>query len=552
MIRLLTELDGLTAKAKGDAFERVARWIFRTAPLYRSQLEQVWLWNDFPKSWGADIGIDLIAEPVEGKLWAIQAKAYAPDASVTWRDISTFVGASAARREIGHLVLITTAGSVAPNALKQLQASGKSFTILTRDKLLELGLPDVTLRDLRPKKVPRFRPRPHQKEAIRDALKGFKEHDRGQLILACGTGKTLTALWIHERLKARRTVVFVPSLALLAQTLREWMRHARSPFTALAVCSDATSTEVDPWTRSVSEIGLPATTDAPQLRAALKKHPDVVVFATYQSSAVVQAGLKRTKLRFDLMILDEAHRATGLEGSDFTRPVREDAIKADRRLFMTATSRIYGPRSKKAAEDVDRLLCSMDDEDLYGPRFHTLSFSDAIKRDLLTDYRVVIVGVDDADVARLAKQRQFVTRGDGEVIPASELAAHIAVAKAMRRFGSRRMISFHSRVKRARQFADDFPGVVKWMGGRKGPGGQVWAHSVKGSMSVRERTKVLKRLAAVGEREYGLVSNARCLGEGVDVPLIDGIAFIDPKNSQVDIVQAVGRAIRKAESKSDV
>jgi len=203
-------------------------------------------------------------------------------------------------------------------------------------------------------------------------------------------------------------------------------------------------------------------------------------------------------------------------------------------------------------DEEDLLLSSMDDEEVYGPRFHTLSFSEAIERDLLTDYRVAIVGVDDEEVSRLSRERKFVTLDGTEVMDASELAAHIAVAKAMKRFGTRRMFSFHSRISRARRFGEQLPKVIEWLGEDRRPEGKVWAESVTGSMPVRERRRILRRLEAVGSGEFGVVSNARCLGEGVDVPLIDGIAFVDPKRSQVDIVQAVGRAIRKAETKAGV
>lgn len=547
MRQLLSEIDAIKEpKRKGDAFERVTKWVLQNAPLYSTQLKNVWLWDEFPRSWGPDTGIDLVAEPVEGKLWAVQSKAYPSDISVSWRDISTFVGASAARPEIGSLLLVTTAGDVGRNARRNLDVCGKPVTILTRESLLSLGLQDTSLAELRPKRLERYRPRPHQSEAIKLVTTGFKKHARGQMIHPCGTGKTLTALWIHERLKSSRTVIFVPSLALLAQTLREWTRHAASPFVALAVCSDKTVTDPDPWVASATEVGLPATTDAKALRAALKRHDEVVVFATYQSSQVVEEALKYTKINFDLLICDEAHRASGLGGTDFTRPLKQGSIRAERRLFMTATPRVYGTRSKKAAAEEDLPLWSMDDASQYGPSFQTLSFSEAINRDppLLADYRVVIVGVNDEEVAKLAKERRFVTHDGDEVIPASELGAHIAIAKTMRRFSSRRMITFHTYVKRAERFARAFPGVVEWIGSRRAPGGEIWADAVKGSMPIRRRSVILRRLAGVGEGEYGLVSNARCLGEGVDVPTIDGIAFVDPKSSPVDIVQAVGRAIR--------
>ncbi len=551
MLDLLNQLDALLVdpdeKSKGDMLGRITKWILQTTPIFKTQLEKVWLWEDYPHAWEDGSGIDLVALPVAGKLWAIKTKAYQEGDSVSQRDVSDFVDANSSSKEIGHLLLVTTAGSISQSARHQFESCGKSYTIFTRDKLLELDLPNIPRNDLRPRRVDKFEPknlREHQRDAVNATIKGFKDYDRGQLIHASGTGKTLTAIKIHERLKCDHTLVFVPSVNLLKQTLRDWTRHAERSFIALAVCSD-TEDRISP---SVTNIGLPVLTDVKTIRAALKKHKKIVVFATYQSSRIIEEAQKWTRHRFKLMIADEAHRAIELGGSDFTKPPSEQLIRADKRLFMTAIPRIYGLRTKTKLNDEDIVVSSMDDRDQYGPRFHTFSFSEAIEQNLLMDYRVVIVGIEDKEVAKLARQKRFRVSRDGKTIHTSELGAHIAVAKTMRRFNTRRIITFHSLKNKAKQFADIFPAITKWMGSNRGPGGTVWAESIESDMPGRERKQTLKRLAEPKDREYGLISNAQCFENGIGIPSLDGIAFVGYRESQIEAVQVVGRAIRQAES----
>ncbi|MEK7247379.1 MAG: DEAD/DEAH box helicase family protein, partial [Chloroflexota bacterium] len=515
-------------------FERlVVPWILRVAPVYRDVLVGIWAWNDYRERhrWGSDLGIDLIAEEVTGRLWAVQAKAHVANHEVTWSDISTFVGASAARPEVGCLVLITTAQSVGRRARHQLQSSGKPSIVLDRERLEDLGLPDdVSLADLARPLVaaPRLSPRPHQAEAIAATVLGFQTSDRGQVIHACGTGKTLTALWTKEALGSHRTIVFCPSLSLVDQTLREWQAHKTSPFTSVVVCSDLTIGGVDGGADGASplELAVPPTTDAARLHEALEAHADaIVVFATYQSSAVVAEALQGTTFRFDLLVADEAHRTAGLAAGDFHRPLDEIQIGADRRLFLTATPRIYRPRAKPDADDDVVDMVSMDDIAQYGPCFHRLSFRQAIERDLLSDYRVVIFGVTPGEVAEMIADRTFVTHDGLDVTEARELATHIALARTMREFGMRRTISFHSRVKGASAFAERFKRVVEWLPAIQRPDSAVWTATLSGEDSVHTRRQVLRRLKQGADGECGLVTNARCLSEGVDVPAIDGIVF---------------------------
>ncbi len=274
------------------------------------------------------------------------------------------------------------------------------------------------------------------------------------------------------------------------------------------------------------------------------------MFATYQSSPKIAEAFRHGEVPgFDLVVADEAHRCAGRVSSDFGTVLDADAIPARRRLFMTATPRYFTGRVVNMAKEADFEVAPMDDETRFGPVLHRLGFAEAIDRGLLTDYQVVIVGVDDDTYRDWAERGRFVTTDGTTVTDARTLAGQIGLAKAMRRFGLRRTISFHSRVSTAREFARSMPELIEWMPADQRPGGRLWSDYAPGEMLAGSRAVLLDHLRHLDEGENGLLANARCLAEGVDVPALDGVAFIDPRRSEVDIVQAVGRAIRLSENK---
>ena len=556
MKTILAELDRMATKGqlgKGKFFEPVVKTILETAPEFRSQYRKVWLWDDYPDRGGADLGIDLVAEDKQGERIAIRAKCYAPDGKLTWHDLSTFYGDAMGRAEIKQLMLVTTTDNVSRNARKQLTGAQKPCAIWTRSDLLKLGIPPRTrLKDLgRAPRAKRFKPRRHQKTAIRKTLDHLKKNKRGQLLMACGTGKTLVGLWIKEEMSVKRTIVFVPSIALLRQTWLEWSQHCSKRFYSVAVCSDerATSRGTDALVSSPSAVGLPPTTDPDVIAKALDVRGPIVVFSTYQSSEVVEEAIKKSGRSFDLMIADEAHNTTSAGLTAFTRPLYDEHIPSKRRIFLTATPRIVSKQSRKRGEEEGYDIHSMDDTAVYGEVAHKLPFSEAIKKNLLTDYEIFVVGVDDADIADAIRERAFL-KIDSSEINGEELAAHIAIHRAMKKRGTRRMITFHSRIKQAKTFSKNVPLVKEWLRkNRRLHASKVWGDTVSGEMPVVQRERVLARFDALDDGECGIVSNARCLGEGVDVPTIDGISFVQPKRSPIDIVQAVGRAIRKSKKK---
>lgn len=538
-------------RRRGAQFELIVQWFLLNSPVYRDQLRNVWLWANWPGRWGIDAGIDLVAEHVDGRLWAIQAKAYHPTHSVTKADVDTFLSESS-RSDFSFRLLVATTDRISPNAERTIEAQEKRCKLVGRAALDASGLDwpsnvGALLNTALPAKVPRS----HQEAAINAVLDGFTRGDCGQLIMACGTGKTLTALFIAERSEAQRTLVLLPSLSLLAQTVREWKTNQSQSFTYLPVCSDETVSSPDAVVSSASDLGFPVTTDAAEIAAFLRRQDKrLVVFGTYQSSPSIAEAFKIVAIpHFDLVIADEAHRCAGRVTSDFATVLDRQAIPAKRRLFMTATPRFFTGRVLREAKAADYEVASMDDESRFGPVFHRLSFREAIERELLSDYQVSIMGIDNSAYREWVERGQLLALDGIAVTDARTLASQVGLAKAMSRYGLSRTISFHSRVATARSFARSMPDILNWMPSDQRPDGVLWADYVSGDMSAGDRATKLQHLRDLSGASFGLLTNARCLSEGLDVPTLDGVAFIDPRRSEVDIVQAVGRAIRKSPGK---
>ncbi|WP_349269278.1 hypothetical protein MPNTM1_04899 [Mycolicibacterium parafortuitum] len=541
-------------RIRGKQFERICQWFLANDPTYSATLRHVWMWDEWDGRWGADAGIDLVAEDHEGRLWAVQCKAYDPTRSVTKADVDKFLSESA-RSAFSYRLLVASTDGLHHVGRSTIYNQEKQVAFINLSDLMTSTVqwpadPAVLLPSPRP--VP-AEPREHQEEAVAAVAQGFAGRDRGQLIMACGTGKTLTSLFIREQLHAERTLVLLPSLSLLKQTMQVWRINASVPFDALPVCSDETVGRgaEDAAVGHVSELAVPVTSHPAEIADFLRQPGPRVVFSTYQSSPQIAAAFDRGGLpRFDLAIADEAHRVAGVQSSDFATILDGSTIPSSRRLFMTATPRYFTGRVLKAAQDADLEVASMDDESKFGPVFHRLSFGDAISRDLLTDYQVAVVGVNDQTYNDWVARGALVSRTGRPVTDARSLAGQIGLAKAMQKYGLHRTISFHSRVERARKFAAELPDVIAWMPEDRRPNGVLWSRVASGEMTAGQRHVLLQHLARLAPNERGLLANARCLSEGVDVPMLDGVAFVDPRRSEVDIVQAVGRAIRKSDEKS--
>lgn len=605
--------DAFSERDKGYRFERLMQAYLKTTTLYANLFEEVWLWTEFPfhdQFGGKDTGIDLVARTVEGEYWAIQCKCYAANAFINKPDVDTFLSTSGKRFEtesgmtgfVQRLWISTTNkwNSTAEQTIRNQNPP------VTRLNLIDLENDDVDWNSLEQgifgmaSRSKPFAIREHQQQAIDqthayfkiDEATGQPAHTRGKLIMACGTGKTFTSLRIAENETGGRGLVLflVPSIALLGQTLRSWLQQALEPMMAVCICSDpqvSKQTEKnDNDTTSVVDLALPASTDVPsivkQLQHARRHNAEglTVVFSTYQSIEVIsraqQQLLKETGDAFgtfDLIICDEAHRTTGVTLKDetesaFVRVHNNDFLRAVRRIYMTATPRLYTDETKKRAEENSAVLCSMDDRSMYGDEIYRIGFGEAVKQELLSDYKVLILAVGEKDITPTLQNA--LTREDGTIdaddpskligcinaLSKKVLGADEEFVKGSDPLPMRRAVAFCSSIKASKAIANAFTDykdlyMEDIREEDRATMVDVVAHHVDGSMSATKRDEELMWLKEQpeNERECRMLTNARCLSEGVDVPSLDAVVFISPKNSQVDVVQSVGRVMRRSEGK---
>jgi len=539
-------------KEKGDQFELLAKWWLETDPVYKAKFVWVEHFKDWEGRWtNKDLGTDLVAKDINGKIWSIQAKGYKLGAPITHKDMGTWLSDSH-RDGVDYRLLITSTNAPGPHSNATTVFDGqtdKPVVIVDRTWLEESTVNwPVSLTELyAPQPLPKT-PRPYQLTAIKDVLDGFEKTDRGQLLMVSGTGKTLTGLFINEQLESKNTLVLLPSLLLLKQTLKVYRANSTVDFKSLPVGSDATANNFGLNVLPTS-LGFESTTDATTVAEFLRENGVKVVFSTYQSSSVIaEAHAMADVPDFDLVIADEAHNTAGALDSYFATVLHDEKIKATRRLFMTATPKNFTPRVLQRAIEVGDERASMDDEKRYGTVFHELSYAQALKDKLVTDYRIAIIAVKEEELREWAERGHHV-KIDGVDDDFYKLAPQVAVLKAMRKYGIRRMITFHNRVDRAKIFADTLPQALAWLPEAERPVGSLWAKHIHGDMSVDNRTLLLDQLGGPTEGQLRVLANARVLTEGVDVPALDGIAILDPKRSAIAIYQAQGRAIRLDPSK---
>lgn len=325
---------------RGRQFEHFVKWFLKNDPEWATQVNEVWLWNDYPGQWGRDKGIDLVFKDKNQKTWAVQAKCYASEYEITKADVDKFLSESN-RKQIDHRLLIATTDGLGANAREVLDAQEKPVVryLLTHFESAAVDYPGSIESEGKRKPPPDF-DRPYQVEAVDNVISKFQTASRGQLVMACGTGKTFVCLWIKERLKAKRTLVLVPSLNLLSQTLNEWTGAAREQFVALCVCSDQSvnKDDEDEPISFTSDLPFYVSDDVTEIAEFLKKDRDQVIFSTYQSSPLIAEAQKNSETpHFDLVIADEAHRCAGKNNSAFQTVLDESRIKSERRLFATAT-----------------------------------------------------------------------------------------------------------------------------------------------------------------------------------------------------------------------
>ncbi|MBP6820812.1 MAG: DEAD/DEAH box helicase [Acidobacteria bacterium] len=569
----------------GDKFERLIANYLVTDPLYKDKYSDVWLWTEWPDRRNQpDTGIDLVAkERWTGEYCAIQCKFYDPAYNLQKGDIDSFFTASG-KSPFTTRMIVSTTDKWSNHAEEALRNQHVPVTRLRVQDLDDSPVDWGQFSLTRPQTIKlkeKKRLREHQKTALAKVAAGFKDSDRGKLIMACGTGKTFTALKMAEQLvtaNGNGTVLFlVPSISLLSQSLREWTAETEVSLHSFVVCSD-TKVGKKSGNEDISthDLAFPATTDARKLASQIKAFGGqkqlTVIFSTYQSIQAVAAAQAQGVPEFDLIICDEAHRTTGvtLEGDDeshFVRVHDQSFIKAKKRLYMTATPRIYSDGTKTQAQENDATLCSMDDESIYGKEFHRLGFSEAVGKGLLSDYKVMVLAVDEKYVSQTFQRQLADANNEINLEDAVRITGcWNGLSKRMRKEGGedgleadtspmRRAVAFSRTIKDSQRITELFSQIVEEYRQQHQEDENLLTcevDHVDGSFNALRRNKKLDWLKADTSTQGNIcriLSNARCLSEGVDVPALDAVMFLNPRNSVVDVVQSVGRVMRKADGK---
>ncbi|OFP38080.1 DEAD/DEAH box helicase [Corynebacterium sp. HMSC071B10] len=583
----------------GLAFEKLMVNFFRADPTLAPEFDQVYRWGDWPFNGGkADTGIDLVARRVEDGRWvAIQCKFYLPTTHIQKGQLDSFFEASGRSfttkkgvEFFAQRYIISTTdlwSSHAEEALRNqqipvnrigfsdIQHSPVNWDVVFPGSEIEVHL---TRRET-------FEPRPHQAIAIEKTLEGFKTHDRGKLIMACGTGKTFTALRLAERVVQQnngkaRVLFLVPSIALLSQSMKEWTAQATIDLKAFAVCSDS---KVGKQAEDIAahDLEVQVSTSGADIAARYQRGKRAkalnVVFSTYQSIQAVHDAQQQGLEDFDLIICDEAHRTTGVtlageDESNFVKVHDPEFIRASKRLYMTATPRLFDESVKDKAVQHSAELASMDDEAVYGPELHRLGFGEAVEKGLLTDYRVLVMTVDEDVAAEAMALRTH--EGMNLTTASAMIGAWNGLAKRSGGLQGKkggfdedaepmhRTVAFAKDIKTSKLIAESFPVLVsshQQLLREHAVLNDVSLHNVDlgvaaqhvdGSMNALERSNKISWLESdIPANETRVLTNARCLSEGVDVPALDSVVFFNPRNSMVDVVQSVGRVMRKSEGK---
>lgn len=546
-VKSFEELEARIAKlpdeqARGAALEVFAEACLATQRVY--QAREVWPGNSMPPALRqrlrlplADMGVDGVFVTAADEAVCYQSKFRTDRPTLSWTELSTFFGLA----DVGDRKLVfTNCDDVARVAEERLGAIFVRGTDLDRLTPGDFQIVEAWLAEqaVKPKKKD---PKPHQVAALNEIVGGLSRGPRATALMACGTGKTLVALWAAERLGARTVLVLLPSLALVRQTLHEWLHETSWPdLQYLCVCSDPTvQPEEDSLLVRPSDLDFAVTTQSADVRRFLERPTNAVrlVFSTYQSSQVVAAGAAGLP-PFDLGVFDEAHKTAGREGMKFALALKDQNLPIVRRLFLTATPRHYDV-AKKDKFGESKIVFSMDVPEVYGPVVHRLPFAKAAKQKIITDYKVAI-SVVTSEMVDDELLRRGVVLVKGEEIKARQVANQIALKSAIEKFNVSKVFTFHSKVDAAQSFTSDGPeGIASHLEGFH------CAH-IEGAMTTAYRERLMREFAAAPR---AILSNARCLTEGVDVPAVDMVAFLSPKRSLVDIVQATGRAMRRSSGK---
>jgi predicted helicase len=528
---------------RGAAFEVFAEAWLATQPF--AQAREIWPGTSPPPSLLErlrlplrDMGVDGVVETATEELLCYQSKFRRNRAALTWTELATFFGLTDSGN--GRLVF-TNCDDIAEVAEQRPSAvfvRGSDLDRLTPAdfRLIEAWISGSSV--FRERKSPL----PHQSEAIEKILVGLSRHPRATALMACGTGKTLVSLWVAERLNARFILVLLPSLALVRQTVHEWLHETSwESLEYLCVCSDpSVQTDEDALVVRPSDVDFKVTTEISEVRRFIERSTKAVriVFSTYHSSSVVAEAVGGRSI-FDFGVFDEAHKTAGRDGARFSLALKDERLPIERRLFMTATPRHYNVATRDKSGN-SKVLFSMDVPEVYGPVVHRLPFSAAANLKIITDYKVLISIVTSEMVTNELIRRGIVQVG-GQEIKARQVANQIALQSVIRQYDVRKIFTFHTKVASARSFTSAGPeGITTHLPA-------FHCGHINGKMPTAQRERRMREFEAAPR---AVMSNARCLTEGVDVPAVDMVAFLSPRRSLVDIVQATGRAMRRSEGKA--
>lgn len=589
---------------KGERFERLMKAYLLTDPKYAYKFKKVWMWNEFPAKidlGGGDTGIDLVALTIEGDYWAIQCKCYQESSVIDKGSVDSFLSTSSRQfkgedlktTSFAHRLWISTTNKWGVNAQEAFKNQHPPVSRINLYDLVEAPLDWEKLDNGITGEVARTNKktlRPHQKEALTKTNEHFKDNDRGKLIMACGTGKTFNSLRIAENeTDGKGFILFlVPSIALLGQTLNEWYADALEPINAICICSDPEITKnrkqlEDIDTSSVIDLAFPASTNVENILHQFKgletksSNGLTVVFSTYQSIEVIAKAQKELAksnpkyAEFDLIICDEAHRTTGVslaneDESAFTKVHNNDFIRSKKRLYMTATPRLYNDETKSKAAQAEAILCSMDDVSLYGEEMYRIGFGEAVEKNLLTDYKVLILTLNENDVPPavqkmiMDKESEINTDDASKLIGcinalSKQILGDLGIIKETDPEPMRRAVAFCQSIAASKKITNTFnlasETYISELPAEKQEQTQLVASKhIDGTMNATDRNELLSWLKdEPADKECRVLTNVRCLSEGVDVPSLDAVLFLSARNSQVDVVQSVGRVMRRSEGK---
>ncbi|MEJ8578310.1 DEAD/DEAH box helicase [Helicobacter pylori] len=605
------KLQAIPPNQKGSLFEKISKHFLKEHDS-ANEYESIDLWNDWElRGNEGDRGIDMVVTTTSKEYIAVQCKYHQNNISLN--DIATFLtqlqsGVGEVRFKKGIIISTSNLSSTALKAIEQIRSNGMGIDIdeITEEDFIYSQI-DWEKLDTTQSELPlcdKKKPRPHQIEAIEETKKYFSDpkNTRGKLIMACGTGKTYTSLKIMEALDPKITLFLAPSIALLSQTFREYAQEKSEPFYASIVCSDdkvgkGKKNKSDDGIDDInfSELPLKPSTRLEDILSvhekAKKENKRFIIFSTYQSALRIQEAQRMGLDEIDLIICDEAHRTVGAMYSSnerddknaFTLCHSDENIKAKKRLYMTATPKVYSESSKAKAKESDNAIYSMDDEEIFGQEIYTLNFERAIALDLLSDYKVIILAVRSKNLSGVTnsvnkKISQLEAKGtklDKKLINNEFVCKIIGTHKGLAKQDiialddenqedhdlqnkkdatpSQRAINFCKSIDTSKRIKDSFETIMECydeeLKKKSFKNLQISIDHIDGTMNCKVRLEKLEELNEFKPNTCKVLSNARCLSEGVDVPALDSIVFFDGKSAMVDIIQAVGRVMRKAKRK---